>query len=66
MKKNGKKILIVLICLHELLLVLVGMGLALMIECGKITNGATLILPLAILLISLGWMLRSSYDDIKE
>lgn len=65
MKKNGKKVLIVLLCIHELLLIVTGMGLALMIETGGITNGARLIIPMALLLVTFGWILRGSFEDIK-
>lgn len=65
MKKNKKKVLIILLCIHELLLIVIGMGLAMMIETGRITNGAALIVPMAFLLISFGWMLRGSFESIK-
>lgn len=64
-KNNRKKVMIVLLCIHELLLIITGMGLALMIEAGKIANGAGLIIPMAFLLITCGWILRGSFEDIK-
>lgn len=66
MKNNKKKVLIILLCIHELLLIVMGMGLAMMIETGRITNGAALIVPMAFLLIFFGWMLRGSFESIKE
>lgn len=66
MKNNKKKVLIILLCIHELLLIVMGMGLAMMIENGSITNGAALIVPMAFLLISFGWILRGSFESIKE
>lgn len=65
MKRNKKKVLIILLCIHELLLIVMGMGLAIMIETGSITNGAALIVPMAFLLIGFGWILRGSFESIK-
>ena len=64
MKHN--KIIFVLLAIHELLLIIIGMGLAVMIENGKITNGAALVIPMAILLVVFGWMLRGSFEDIRH
>lgn len=66
-KTNGRSRLItVLLAIHELLLIIIGMGLAFMIELGKLTNGAALIIPMAIVLIILGWMLRGAMEDTKN
>lgn len=65
-RKAEKKILVVLICIHEILLIVIGMGLALMMEAGRITNGAALVIPMAFLLIIFGWILRDSFGDIRE
>ena len=64
-KNNRKKVMVVLLCIHELLLIITGLGLALMIETGGITNGSGLIIPMAFLLITFGWILRGSFEDIK-
>lgn len=65
MKKKEQRVMILLLCIHELLLIAVGMGLALMLESGCITNGAGLIIPMFFLLIGFGWILRGSFDDIR-
>lgn len=65
-RKSEKKILVVLLCIHEILLIVTGMGLALMIEAGSVTNGAALVIPMALLLVTFGWILRGSFEDIRE
>lgn len=67
MKKRRSEIttLIVLFCIHELLLIVIGMGLALRIESGEGINGTALVFPLALLLVTFGWMLRGCFKDME-
>lgn len=59
MSKKKRVIMItLLVAAHELLMIITGMGIALMIESHGNANGTFLIIPLAILLITLGWMIR--------
>lgn len=64
MKKSDKKIL-ALFAVHELLLILLGMGIAFRAE-SRGADGTLLILPLAAALVAFGWIWRWLCEDSKK
>lgn len=63
MKKIKLKILLTVI--EDVLMFIMGAALAFIMQSREI-DGTALILPLAILLIFLGWIWRGAVDDIKK
>lgn len=63
--KRSTKLIIILFAIHELLLIVLGMSIALSAE-SKGPDGTLLIFPLAAALIALGWMLRDIRSDSRK
>lgn len=63
--ERSTKLIIILFAIHELLLMILGMSIALTAE-SKGTDGTHLIFPLALMLIALGWMLRDVRSDSRK
>lgn len=56
----------VLICLHEILLFILGMSAALALESKSVANGIMFIFPLALSLVAFGWILHSSIESMRK